>query len=190
MNNKRIKNKPYLTDKQKEIAKNIVIALGIIGIISAVMVAPGLAKALPLLQKINIARINQELKRLHKRGLVEIIKKKNGITTVKLTKEGKKKLARYKIDLLKIEEPQTWDGKWRIVIFDIPITKNSSREMLRRKMKKLGFYKLQNSVFVHPYPCFEIVQYLRNYFGVRAEVEYLEVEKLENQNKLIANFFT
>lgn len=89
-----------MTENQKFVAKQIIIAIGVLGIASAVVVAPGLAKAIPLLRKINIARINQELKRLHKRGLVEIIKKRNGITTIKLTKEGKRKLARYKIDLL------------------------------------------------------------------------------------------
>lgn len=177
-----------MTENQKFIAKQIVIAIGILGMASAVMVAPGLAKAIPLLKKIDISRINQELKRLKKRGLVEIIKRRNGLTTVKLTKEGKKKLARYQIDLLEIEKPKKWDGKWRVIIFDIPIKKNSSRESLRWKMKSLGFYRLQNSVFVHPYPCLEIVKYLRDYFGVSAEVEYLEVEKLESQNKLIEHF--
>lgn len=179
-----------MTENQKFVAKQIVIAIGVLGFVSAVMVAPGLARAIPLLRKIDIARINQELKRLHKRGLIEIIKRKNGITNVKLTKEGKKKLARYKIDLLEIEKPKKWDGKWRIIIFDIPIKKNSARELFRRKMKHLGFCKLQASVFVHPYPCYEIVNFLRDYFGVSSEVEYLEVEKLESQNKLVEYFFT
>ena len=172
------------------IAKQIVIAIGVLGIASAVMVAPGLTKAIPLLRKIDIARINQELKRLHKRGLIEIIKRKNGITNVKLTKEGKRKLARYKIDLLEIEKPKKWDGKWRIIIFDIPVKKNFARELLRRKMKNLGFYKLQASVFVYPYPCYEVVKFLRDYFGVSSEVECLEAESLESQNKLIGHFFT
>lgn len=179
-----------MTENQKFVAKQIIIAIGVLGVVSAVMVAPGLAKAIPLLRKINIARINQELKRLHKRGLVEIIKRKNDVTEVKLTKEGKRKLTRYQIDLLEIEKPQKWDGKWRVIIFDIPIRKNFARELLRRKMKHLGFYKLQASVFVHPYPCYEIVKFLRDYFGVPSEVEYLEVEKLESQNKLIGYFFT
>lgn len=178
-----------MTEGQKEVAKNIVIALGVIGVISAVMVAPGLVKALPLLQKVNIARINQELKRLRKRGLVEIVKRKNGLTTIKLTKEGKKKLARYKIDQLEIEKPKIWDSKWRIIIFDIPIQKNSARGLLRKKMKELGFYKLQASVFVYPYPCYEVVSFLREYFGVKTEVEYIEANNLESQNKLLSNFF-
>ena len=179
-----------MTENQKFIAKHIIIALGILGVASAVMVAPGLAKAIPLLKKIDISRINQELKRLQKRGLVEIIKKRNGVVDVKLTKEGKEKLKRYEIDLLEIEKPKKWDSKWRVIIFDIPIKKNSARELLRSKMKSLGFYKLQASVFVHPYPCYEVVRFTRDYFGVSAEVEYLEVERLESQDKLITYFFT
>ncbi|EKD91167.1 MAG: hypothetical protein ACD_30C00040G0012 [uncultured bacterium] len=177
-------------ENKKEVAKNILMALGILGIIPMVMLAPGLAKILPLLQKIDTARINQELKRLHKRGLVEIIKHKNGITSIKLTKKGKEKLKRYEIDNLKTEKPTKWDKKWRIIIFDISIKKNFARDLLRRRMKKLGFYKLQSSVFVHPYPCYEIVIFIREYFDVNDEVKYIEAEKIENDDKLIEYFFT
>lgn len=170
-------------------AKTIVLALGIVGVVSLVAVAPGLGKIIPLLQKVDTRRINQEIKRLYKRGLVEIIKRKNGVEEIRLTKKGKAKLVQYNIDQLKVEKPQKWDGKWRVVIFDIPVTKNQSRELLRRKMKQLGFYKLQNSVFVHPYPCLEIVEFIREYFGVKAEVEYIEADNLESQNKLINHFF-
>lgn len=178
-----------MTIDKKEVAKNILIALGMVGVISAVVVAPGLGKALPLLSKIDLRRINQELKRLKNRGLVEIIKKRNGITEIKLTRKGKEKLAKYKIDDLQIEKPQVWDGKWRIIIFDIPILKNNKRELLRKKMKNLGFYKLQQSVFIHPFPCYEVVTFLKEYFDLREEVEYIEADKLENQNKLINHFF-
>lgn len=185
------KSKEYLEPSQKkEVAKNILLALGLVGVITAVAIIPGLGKALPLLQKIDVARINQELKRLKKRGLVEIIKRKNGITTIKLTSSGKEKIKKYEIENLEIEKPKIWDGKWRIIIFDIPISKNKSREYLRRKIKNLGFYKLQASVFVYPYPCFEVVSFIRDFFGVSTEVEYLEAEKIESQNKLIGYFFT
>ncbi|MBI2011762.1 hypothetical protein HYS91_03260 [Candidatus Daviesbacteria bacterium] len=176
--------------RKQEIAKNILIALGMIGLFSAVMIAPGLAKVLPLLSKIDVGRINQEIKRLQKRGLIEVIKRRNGLTSLKLTSKGKEKLKRYEIDNLKIERPQHWDKKWRMVIFDIPVDKNSSRLFLRRKMNNLGFYKLQKSVFVHPYPCYEIVIFLRNHFGVSNEVEYIEATNLESQDKLVKHFFT
>lgn len=178
-----------MNGKQQEVAKTIIIALGIVGVVSVVAVAPGLGKIIPLLQKVDTRRINQEVSRLYKRGLVEIVKRKNGVEEIRLTKKGKDMLSQYSIDQLKVEKPSKWDGKWRVVIFDIPVAKNKSRELLRRKMKQLGFYKLQNSVFVHPYPCLEVVEFIREYFGVKAEVEYIEAENLESQNKLINHFF-
>ncbi len=181
---------PKVTGKQKEVAKNIVIALGLIGAVSLIMVAPGLAKAIPYLSRINVSRINQELKRLRKRGLIEIVKRKNGVEVVKLTKEGRKKLARYRIDTLWIDKPDKWDGKWRIIIFDIPVKKNAQRELLRRRIKSLGFYKLQSSVFAYPYPCFEAVKFIRDYFEVSREVVYIEAQRVENQDELVGNFFT
>ncbi len=179
-----------MAEERKEVAKHILLALGIIGFVSLALVAPGISKAIPLLEKIDLARINQEIKRLKKRGLVEIVKRKSGLEEIKLTKEGKVKLKSIKLGLLQIEKPQKWDKKWRIIIFDIPIQKNKSRALLRRKIKMLGFYKLQNSVFVHPHPCYEVVRFLREFFGVENEVVYIEAEKIENPNKLIEFFFT
>lgn len=179
-----------MTEKQKFVARNIMLTLGVVGVVSAVAVAPGLAKLLPTLSKIPVSQINQEIKRLQKRGLVEIIKRKNGLVSIKLTKLGKEKLSRLKIDQLQIEKPSSWDRKWRLVAFDVPTHKNFSRDMLRRKMKNLGFYPLQQSVFVHPYPCLEEIHYLREFFGVRNRVEYMEVANLESQDKLLEYFFT
>ena len=50
---------------------------------------------------------------------------------------------------------QKWDTKWRIIIFDIPQELHKERVKLRAKLKTLGFYMLQKSVFVFPYPCEE-----------------------------------
>lgn len=176
--------------EKKEVAKNILLTLGVVGIVSLALVAPGISKAFPLLRKINLSRFNQEIKRLHKRGLVEIIKRKNGLVSLKLTSTGKEKIKRYQLDKLFIDRSQGWDKKWRIIIFDIPVKKNSNRTLLRRKMKNLGFYKLQASVFISPYPCLEIVEFLRSYFNVKNEVEYIEAENLESQNILLEYFFT
>jgi DNA-binding transcriptional regulator PaaX len=178
-----------MSEKNREVAKNIILALGVIGFVSAATVMPGLAGVIPLFEKIKRARVNQEFKRLQRRGLVEFSIKRDGSGVFKLTKKGRERLKRYKIDELFIEKPKIWDKKWRIIAFDIPITKNASRKMLRDKMKEMGFYKLQASVFIYPYPCYEVVEYLRNFLGINSEVEYIEADKLDSQNKLIAHFF-
>ncbi len=45
-----------------------------------------------------------------------------------------------------------WDGRWRIVAFDIPETEASLRARLRRKLHEHRFGWLQNSVWISPDP--------------------------------------
>src|ERR1043165_9196726 len=45
-----------------------------------------------------------------------------------------------------------WDGKWRLVLFDVPLGKNTQRDRLRRFLRDRGFGYLQNSVWITPDP--------------------------------------
>lgn len=45
-----------------------------------------------------------------------------------------------------------WDGKWRMVLFDVPQNKASDRTRLRRSLAARGFGYLQNSVWITPDP--------------------------------------
>ncbi len=66
----------------------------------------------------------------------------------KLTKEGWKRL---KSILPEYKKPSTWDDKWYIVAFDIPEDRRIKRNAFREKLKKLGFGRLQDSVWISPY---------------------------------------
>jgi len=44
-----------------------------------------------------------------------------------------------------------WDGKFRIVIWDIPEKKRIVRDLLRRNLRKWGFAHFQKSVWIYPY---------------------------------------
>ncbi|PJA23292.1 CRISPR-associated endonuclease Cas2, partial [Candidatus Beckwithbacteria bacterium CG_4_10_14_0_2_um_filter_47_25] len=46
---------------------------------------------------------------------------------------------------------KTWDGFWRVVMFDIPEAKRKERDGLRRRLMKLGFGRLQDSTYLSPY---------------------------------------
>ena len=48
--------------------------------------------------------------------------------------------------------PKRWGGVWHLVSFDIPRTLNYKRNQLRGVLKKLGFGKLHESLWIHPYP--------------------------------------
>ncbi len=52
-------------------------------------------------------------------------------------------------------DPQTrwsreWDGRWQLVVFDVPVARNSQRARLRRHLRDEGFGCLQNSVWIAP----------------------------------------
>lgn len=53
---------------------------------------------------------------------------------------------------------RSWDGIWRIVTFDIPITENKSRFRLRRSLLRNHFGRLQQSVWITPDPIEKIRQ--------------------------------
>lgn len=74
-------------------------------------------------------------------------------------------------------EHKSWDGRWRVVIFDIPQELHTSRLKLGRKLKNLGFYTLQKSVFVFPYPCEEELGYICRDLKVS---DYVDVIIAEN----------
>jgi len=90
--------------------------------------------------------------RLVKRGLkTEEIEKvmKNGEVFFRLTTIGRKKTIRdFSIFAL---QKQKWDRKWRLVIFDIAEVSRKTRDLLRFKLKELGFGMLQESVWITPY---------------------------------------
>jgi len=87
-------------------------------------------------------------KNLEHRGLIKSL----GNGRYNFTKKGKiwfrTSLLRYYKDL-----GVKWDNKWRLVIFDIPQEFHNKRNRFRKRLKSLGFYKIQKSVFVFPYPC-------------------------------------
>lgn len=45
----------------------------------------------------------------------------------------------------------SWDGRWRIVIFDIAEIDKNTRELLRDKLRQLGLGMLQESVWITPH---------------------------------------
>ncbi len=68
---------------------------------------------------------------------------------LRLTGEGKEKIIR-DFPLLSFQK-QKWDEKWRIVLFDIAELNRRKRDMLRSKLRELGFGMFQESVYISPH---------------------------------------
>ncbi len=162
------------------------------GAIVASFVAPNVAKNFRFLlgdenfvswKKFNDSRVKQVVGRLKNRGLVKSqIKDKKVI--VALTKKGKQKVLNYYIDKIKLKKHKNWDGKWRIVLFDIPESKKAARDALRCKFKFLGMRQLQKSAFVYPFDCREEIFYVASFYEVGDHIFYLEAKIDDIEEKL------
>lgn len=120
--------------------------------------------------------------------LVDWKEKEDGSIEVVLTEKGKKHALRFNFEEMKIQEPNTWDGKWRAVFFDIPEKKRGIRDALRNKLRDLKFYELQKSVFIHPFPCKDEVDFIVEFFNARNFVRYAEMANLTNEAHLKLHF--
>jgi DNA-binding transcriptional regulator PaaX len=79
---------------------------------------------------------------------------------------------------------EKWDGKWRMVAFDIPERFKRGRDALRHKLKNIGFRELQKSVFVFPYDCQKEMSSLVELFGLKQYVRFGVLELLDNEDVL------
>lgn len=121
---------------------------------------------------------------LKKRGLITGEVRDNQLY-IHLTPEGEKEAGRYQINRLKIKSQKQWDKKWRLLIFDIPEVRRVKREALRGKLKELGFFPLQKSVWVIPFPCEKEIKLLRDFFNLKPkEIRVFETAKLEEDQFL------
>lgn len=109
-------------------------------------------------------QIYHQLEYLSKKGLIV----KSGSyreVTYRITNKGLNLLE--SISLTKLQPlGNTWDKKWRLVIFDIPEQSRSARDHIRRLLKELGFQQLQLSVWVHPLPCLEQFKEIQKAYGI------------------------
>lgn len=63
-----------------------------------------------------------------------------------------------------------WDGRWRVVLFDIGEERSAQRDKLRRYLRARGFGYLQHSVWISPHPLEPEIDALK---GAAIDVESL-----------------
>ena len=105
--------------------------------------------------------ITRSLKGLRESGLIESVSSGQN-DYARLTREGKKKAHSLKLENDTTLLDPTWDGKWRIILLDIPESRKNERESLRYLLKKAGFVCLKNSAWISPYPFEHLFTNIKN----------------------------
>jgi len=132
-------------------------------------------------------KIKQDIRDLYRSKLVNVKNNNDGTFSLILTEKGKQKVLRYDLEKMRIKFMR-WDGKWRMVLFDIPERQKPARDALRNKLKRLGFFEFQKSIFVHPFDCEDEINFLAEFFQIKPYVRYGIVEKIDNELHLKRHF--
>lgn len=164
-----------------QIQKIILGTVAIAGLITVAAVAPNALGAMAKLGIVPGKRqrevINRSRDRLIQQGLISRTSGK-----LCLTAKGEKALRILELADFAQKKPKRWDGKWRVLVFDIPETRRSTRERVRRTLAAIGFLHLQDSVWLYPYDCEDLVTLLKVDFRVGKDLLYLIVESLEGDS--------
>jgi DNA-binding transcriptional regulator PaaX len=98
--------------------------------------------------------LRRQKKRKHLKQSFRRLVKKGFITDTglgyELTHEGKNFFGKLSKEKDKTTLPGVWDGKWRLVTFDVPCKFNAKRQKIRSLLKVFDFYQLQKSVWICP----------------------------------------
>jgi len=182
--------------KQRRVPiKNLLLrSLVVAGVISIALVAPKMTRLLKELDRPakNRAqlyrRITQGVNRLEQDGLVTV-SGEYGKRRVEITEKGLEMMERIEFGEYAIPEPAFWDGKWRVLIFDINERRRRVRNQLRRLLDGVGFVRIQDSVWVYPYACDEFISLVRAHLksGV-GEIRFFVAEALESDKGLREHF--
>ncbi len=167
-----------ISKKQKEIIKYV--GLGLLAVSAIAM--PGIASLLKYFNPKNAKEkysLNKSYKDLVNKNIIFLSGDK-----IKLSRKGIELYKKYQTQDIKIKKPKKWNGVWHLVCYDIPEKYKKKRDYFRYVLQDLGFYKIQNSLWVIPWECKEEIAIVCQNIGVQPFVIYMNTDRIPNENKL------
>jgi CRISPR/Cas system-associated endoribonuclease Cas2 len=185
---KRARKKRLYTNVQH----GLLAAVALTGVVLVAAVAPNAPAAFAKLPSVKRAQLRYQyrtaLGRLAAQGYV-VFERRDGKQYARITDSGKKELE-FEQEKAKLNttKKRRWNGRWRVIIFDIPERRRRTRDRLRNLMQETGFVRLQDSVWVFPYDCEDFITLVKAELKIGSAILYMVVEHIENDKHLRANF--
>ncbi len=145
------------------------------------IVYTGILKLVEELTKKKVPEIKAKrvLKNLEKKEILTL--EKRGDQVLVYLKGWNATILKYSLrsllDLKKKEKK--WQGKWFLVIFDVPEIQRNKRNYLRSFLHYVGFYQYQQSVYVFPYECEQEIALVKKIVESARYISYIVAEKIE-----------
>ena len=132
-------------------------------------------------------QLNSAVRDLSKQKFIEEKNNYEGSILISLTEKGMLRAISFNFNKLNYKK-EKWDGKWRMVAFDIPNTYRKGRGAFVYRLKMGGFYELQESIFLYPYDCRKEICVFVKLFKLEKYVRFGLLDFIDNQDKLKIRF--
>lgn len=106
----------------------------------------------------------------------------NGEDCYVITAKGEREFDRI---LKNLRETGKWDGRWRLVIFNVPEKNRDLRDRIRRALSRLGMGILQPSVWISPKDIKNDIENIRHQLHLENTLKFFEVSRNSSLDKTI-----
>ncbi|OGM91903.1 hypothetical protein A2755_00890 [Candidatus Wolfebacteria bacterium RIFCSPHIGHO2_01_FULL_48_22] len=183
----RAKKRKEIIDKTADkgiVIGKLLLKLALIGgILTIVMVAPGVAAVMAPGRRewfyFDKKQLDRECARLtYRKFVIVTYDERSDIRKVESTKLGDRYIFWESFINYRTGQPAVWDGLYRIIFFDVPDELKSFRDAFRAQLMRAGYYWLQKSVLVFPYECTKDILFFASIFGILGYVCISETKNL------------
>ena len=169
--------------QKANLKKYILTAIQAAGVLAVASVAPNVLGAMGKLGIISGKRRGESISASRQRLLQQgLIVSENGL--LHLSKKGERALRFLELQDYGMKRPKHWDHKWRLLIFDIPERRKGLRERVREILTVIGSVRLQDSVWVYPYDCEDVLSLLKIDLHIGKDLRYIIADSIENDRYL------
>ncbi len=176
--------------KKQDVQHAVLAAVAVTGIIAVGAIA---GNAMQLLDYLPNGKYNLKYRMKSVAGRLVVKKyavwvERDGKKFLRITPAGR---AAFEFEQAKIalkNQKKKWDGRWRMVVFDIPERRRAVRLRLRAVMNEIGFVRLQDSVWVYPYDCEDFIALLKAELKIGKDILYAIADTIEHDKGIRAHF--
>lgn len=180
----KMESESKIRKRRKTVEQSVLAIIGMAGLLATMALAPNIFQAFPRIvgkKRYKLAfQARTAAQRLAIKGHVRWVER-NGKKFLEITESGKRALV---LAQARAEAParkkRRWDRRYRMVIFDIPERRRAVRERLRRLMNEFGFLRLQDSIWISPYDCEDLVALVKAELKVGKDILYVIADSIEN----------
>lgn len=151
-----------------------------VGMAIQILKCAGSATGRKQIRRYKQSRLRTLLKRMLESRYLSLKTLPDGSSLLTLTDKGKLKLLRYNLQTMTLRKPETWNGVWHIVVYDISQFNRHEADLFRNMLKRFKMLQLQRSVYIYPYPCENEIEFLRAYLGVPEAITFIRTTDIEH----------